>query len=156
SHITRVSVLLLLIVPALCTFPTVAQTTGGIAGAVRDPSGAVVVGARVMVRSDATGYQRIVTTDSSGYFTVPLLPPDDYEVKVEAIGFHALTLPRVHVTVTETTLLNPFLAIGPVSENLTVTPGPQIQRDGPQLGQVVEGRVATTLPLATRNFTQIL
>src|SRR5262249_31929706 len=121
-----------------------------------DPSGTMVVGARVTVRSRATGYQRIVTAGGSGDFVVPSLPPDDYEVKIEATGFGMLILPNVRVRVTETTSLNATLAIGPASEAVTVTATAQIQRDGPQLGRLVEGSATTALPLATRNFTQIL
>src|SRR5262245_49799439 len=124
---------LLAIALALWAVPALAQATGSIAGTVHDPSGAVVASAKVVARSIATGYQRSVKTSGSGDYAIPLLPPDDYEVKIEAPGFQTLVLPSVRVLVTETTFLNSTLAIGRASETVTVNAAPQIHKDGPQL-----------------------
>src|ERR1700759_5449346 len=47
--------------------------TAEITGRIVDPSGSVVPGAEVTVSSTATGVDRVVKTNSSGYYTVPLL-----------------------------------------------------------------------------------
>src|SRR5262245_18623514 len=54
-----------------------AQTaaTGALTGTVTDPTGAVVPNASVKVTNEVTGETRTVTTQSSGVYTVPLLPP---------------------------------------------------------------------------------
>ena len=51
------------------------QTTGRIAGTVRDQRGALIVGANVTVSSKTTAGERQVTTDNAGNFSVPFLPP---------------------------------------------------------------------------------
>src|SRR5581483_9486514 len=64
-----------------------ADPTGGIAGKVVDPSGALVAGAKLTVTSQGTGLQRGSTTASDGGFLFPLLPPGVYTVAAEAAGF---------------------------------------------------------------------
>jgi carboxypeptidase family protein/TonB-dependent receptor-like protein len=148
---------LLLILLVLWPVSGFSQTTGAIAGTVRDPSGAVVTGAKVVARSNATDYRRSVTTNESGEFLVPLLPPGNYEVSIEASGFRKAVFPSVTVSVTETIWITTILIVGDVTESVSVSSGtPLIQSDGPQLGRVIDSGTVSTLPLATRNFTQIL
>src|SRR6476646_9319360 len=61
--------------------------TAEITGRIVDPSGSVVPGAEVTVSSIATGADRVVKTNSSGYYTVPLLSPGEYRVSVQYAGF---------------------------------------------------------------------
>ncbi len=143
---------------ALCAAPRAhGQTTGRIAGVVKDPSGAVIAGAEVSVTRQATGEERKVATDETGNYSVPLLPPGAYQVSIAARGFRRAFFPQVVVNLTETTAIDAVLAVGEVTESVTVTAaGPLVQTDGPQLGRVVDSRGVSELPLATRNITQIL
>ncbi len=137
------------------------QTTGRIAGIVKDQNGAVIVGAEVTVVSKATGDERKVGTDKEGNYTVPLLPPGMYRVRVAANGFNATVFDNVQVVITETTPVNAngphaLPVAGVIVDPVEVRIAPLIQRDGPQLGRVVDSRAVSELPLATRNFTQLL
>jgi hypothetical protein len=133
------------------------QTTGRIAGLVRDPSGVVIAGAAVGVKNLATGEVRHVVTDDTGRYDALLLSPGAYEVTVSASGLQQVIFTSVRVAVTETTTINADLAIGPMRESITIIEtSPLLQNDGPQLGRVVDARGVAELPLATRNFTQIL
>src|SRR5213595_3395427 len=82
------------------------QTSGRIVGTVKDERGAVIVGAEVTVGSNATAEERKVTTDSEGYYTVLLLPPGTYRVRVTAKGFNSPLFDSVQVVITETTTVN--------------------------------------------------
>ena len=64
---------------------------GEIAGEVRDPSGALVPGARVTALDVETGRPRLVTTGPGGLYVLPSLRPARYRLEVEAPGF------RTHV-----------------------------------------------------------
>jgi len=46
------------------------QSTGALTGTVKDPSGAVIAGAKVTVKNLSTGLVRSVTTDSKGSYQV--------------------------------------------------------------------------------------
>jgi len=61
----------------------------------------------------------------------------------------------VQVFITETTTVNVQLRVASAADTITVLSG-ALQRDGPQLGRVVDSEVVSELPQATRNFTQIL
>src|SRR3954465_15050660 len=78
----------LALVLLLCTSLAFAQSDlGSISGFVKDPSGAVVPKARVSVRNEATGTERVTNTNDSGFYTVTNIPPGMYSVGAEAAGF---------------------------------------------------------------------
>jgi hypothetical protein len=150
-----VSVLLLLVLSVSALGQS--QTTGRIAGTVSDQNGAAVPGAEVTVTNNATGETRTIVADASGNYIVPLLPSGTYSVSVTAPGFKKFIVNDIKVAITETNSLDPALVVGAPSESVIVDIAPSIvQTEGPQLGRVVDARTVAELPLATRNFTQIL
>src|SRR5580704_7612805 len=108
-----------LIVPAFllgaASLMAQAPGTGAIAGSVSDPSGAVISQASVTVVSEETQSSRTASTTTEGFFRVPMLPPGDYSLNVAASGFQSKTLRSIHVTVTETALVDIRLALGSAS-----------------------------------------
>ena len=144
---------------ALCTPSAFAQsqTTGRVAGNIKDPNGARIVGASVTVTSLATAEERKVTTDTEGNYAVLMLSPGTYCMSVTANGFKKAEIESVRVIITETSTVNVTLEVGTISEQAVINAsGPLIQTGGPQLGRVVDSRAVAELPLATRNFLQIL
>src|SRR6266566_1917269 len=133
------------------------QTSGRITGNVRDQAGAVIAKAEVSVVNKATTDVRKVITDEAGNYVVPFLQPGIYFVSITASGFKKAQFDNVTVTVTETTYVNATLTIGAIEKSVTINVGPSlIQRDGPQLGRVIDSQTISELPIATRNFTQML
>ena len=133
------------------------QTTGRIAGTIKDQHGALIVGATIRVISNHTGEQRDVITNEEGIYSVPFLSSGSYRVIFSSSGFSPITLPVI-VTITETSTLDVVLKVaGPrVDENFVISAPPFVQSDGPQLGRIVDSRPVSELPLAARNFTQLL
>src|SRR5438067_7290230 len=119
--------------PSLCALGQ-SQTTGRIAGMVKDESGAVIVGAEVTATSLATAEERKVTTNAEGNYSVPLLPPGEYSVKVAATGFKSSVF-AVEVVITQTTTVNAELTVSLFVDPVTVRVTPLIQTDGPQMGR---------------------
>jgi hypothetical protein len=133
------------------------QTTGSISGNIRDPYGAVIVGAEVVVISLATKDERKIITDDRGNYAVPFLSPGMYRISVTANGFKKTDVESIRVGITETFSLDLKLEVGSISEQVNVSSsGPLIRAEGPQMGRVVDSRAVAELPLATRNFLQIL
>src|SRR5258708_12912036 len=65
--------------------------TGGISGTVTDPSGAMVGGAKLTLKSVATGETTTTTSSATGDFQLPLLKPGDYTLIVSRDNFKSLT-----------------------------------------------------------------
>src|SRR5260370_22563229 len=87
------------------------QTTGRIAGTVKDPSGAVVPGAAVECTHKGSGEERKVLTDAAGSYSAPLLPPGNYQVSVSAKGLAPQTFAKVPGAITATPLLHANLSL---------------------------------------------
>jgi Carboxypeptidase regulatory-like domain/TonB-dependent Receptor Plug Domain len=136
-----------------------AQTpgTGAIVGTVRDPSGLVVVGAAVSAVNESTDLARTATTNSTGVFTMPLLSPGNYSITVSSSGFADSSLHSVRVVVGESSSVEFKLAVKSISESVAVTADAEIvQSRSSTLGRAVLQEGVNTLPLASRNYTQIL
>jgi len=79
--------LLLLCMLALSA-PVYAQGFGRIVGTVTDANGAVVANAKVTATEVGKGLSRTANADSSGYYVLESLRPAQYDMSVEATGFH--------------------------------------------------------------------
>lgn len=132
--------------------------TGAISGVVQDASGAVLAGAQVNITSEATGEViRQTTTDSSGAFTASLLPVGTYAVIVTAKGFPNTKYPGVVVRITETTRMTATLKPATVQEVVDVqSQVEQVNTSDATTGQSLGTQTINDLPLATRNFQQLL
>jgi hypothetical protein len=146
--------ILLLWVPSL-----MAQSagTGALAGTVTDPSGAAVPNVIVTLTSADTNQARTATTGGDGAYKFTLLPPGTYRVRFAAAGFKTSEVGGVVINVTETPVLDRALDVGAQSEQVTVEASAEtLQTATSSLGTTVGARAATSLPLTTRNYTQIL
>lgn len=132
--------------------------TGAIVGTVQDTSGAVLSGAKVNVISEITGLTvRQLVTDSSGNFSATLLPVGSYALEVSANGFAAKKFPGIQVRITETTRVTAPLAVLGFKEVVEVqSEVAVVNTTDATTGESLGTTTITTLPLATRNFQQIL
>ena len=84
----------------LHSIPAKAQVnTGTLSGQVTDASGAVVQGATLTVKDEATGYSRVVKSSIDGNYFFPDLPIGQYELTVEAGALKTRKKPRSSVWV---------------------------------------------------------
>ncbi len=136
-----------------------AQTasTGAVTGIVTDGTGGTMTGASLRVISQATGEVRTVVTGANGIYFVAALPPGPYTLNVSKDGFKSLTVASLQIIVTETATLNLRLEVGAVAERVTVeATAEQLQTESSTLGRVTSGEQVLSLPLVTRNYTQII
>ena len=134
-----------------------APGTGAITGFVYDPSGRVIDNASVIVTNTATTSKRQTATDSSGSFNISLLAPGTYTVAITHPGFASETNNNVPVTVGETSIINLSLPVASTTEHIEVTAQPEIaQTEDDTLGRAAGPELITQIPLASRNYTQIL
>jgi hypothetical protein len=127
--------------------------TGTLTGTVKDPQGAVVAGANIVVKSVDTGAERRSVSTDTGAYTVSSLQPGVYDVRVEAQGFGARTQ-RAQITVGARLSLDFDLSLQATSEQVNVVAGESgvaVNTETQQLSNTVSERQIVELPTLTRN-----
>jgi hypothetical protein len=118
---------------------TFAQSTATLQGAVTDPSVAVMSGARVTVRNQATAIERVAQTDSDGNYQVAALPPGVYRVEAQARGFERQVVSDLTLEVSRIVTQNFQLKVGNVSQEVSVTADTQtVETATITVGQVIK------------------
>ena len=141
---------------ALATPLWAQKDAGAIVGSVRDPSGAVVTGAKVTVTDVDRGQSFSATTNESGEYVASPLHVGRWVVTVEYAGFKKAVSPPVEVNVQDRVAVNVTLQTGQVTELVVVTgTAPLLQTETSELGQVVDSKRVANLPLNGRNFAQL-
>ena len=130
--------------------------TGGILGTVSDATGAVVPGARINITEAATGVQTPLVTNAAGFYAAPALKSGIYSVSAAASGFRTETRTGIEVRVQERLEVDFRLEVGVTSAEITVSSSaPLLESETSSLGQVIQDRSISDLPLNGRNFTQL-
>jgi len=133
-----------------------AQTSGTIQGTVTDPSGAAVAGAKIVVRNEGTGEERTTQTDSAGAYQVAALPVGNYQVELQAQGFQGQILKGLVLQVSQTVVQNVQLAVGGVTQEVTVTAEAGAIESGTiTVGQVIDRKTVQEIPLNGRHFVDL-
>lgn len=126
--------------------------TASLAGTVTDPSGAVIQGATVTVKSDATGNEFKVTTANSGGFTLPSMNAGVYTVSVTAQGFKTAQVQGVKIDAGTPATVNVTLEIGGTNESVVIEGGAEIvQSQTANITTTVQSGQILNLPLVSRN-----
>jgi hypothetical protein len=132
------------------------KDAGAIVGLVRDPSGAVVTGAKVTVTDVDRGIQLTLSTNAEGQYVASPLRIGRYSVTVEKQGFRKAVAGPVQVNIQDRVGVDLTLQAGMVTEVVTVTgQRPQLETGTSELGQVVDSRTINALPLNGRNYAQL-
>jgi len=147
---------LLCLAAFLCTLPVKAQQTlGSLNGTVVDPSGASVVGAKVIATNPAINVTATATTSGTGYFQIFNLPIGTYEIKVSRDGFETTQLEKIPIQEARATTVNATLKVGQATESVTVTATPLLNATDTTNGYTLDSSQIEITPLATGSFTQL-
>src|SRR5947199_5448258 len=123
-------------------------------GTVRDTSGSVVANAGVSLRNLDTNRTYMSTSDASGYYIVPNLPPGSYELDVTYTGFEPFLQPGIQLRVGQTATLDVTLTVQGRREVLEVTSQtPAIEPTRTEISNVIETQQIQGLPISGRLFT---
>jgi Carboxypeptidase regulatory-like domain len=131
--------------------------TAPLSGLVLDQGGAVVSGAVVIVKNNATGAEFTVTTATNGTYTVPALGAGLYTVTAEAAGFKKVVLQDVKIDVGVPATANVTLEIGERSESVVVQgAGEVLQTQTANISTTIQTKQIAELPLQSRNSMYFL
>lgn len=133
-----------------------AQTTAGLNGTVTDSSGAVVPDVRVTLTSAETGARREALTNEAGLYQFPLLQPGVYSLSVQKQGFKQVTEEGFQLQLNQVARIDFTLSPGAVSDTIDVKAvAPLLEASTSSVGQVIETKAVSDLPLNGRNFAQL-
>jgi hypothetical protein len=149
--------ILVSICPFLLTAAAWAQLPSAeVSGSVTDATGGVVAGATVTITNAATNIQRTLTTNSSGVYDAPALPPGGYSLKVSMPGFKTDVRNGIQLQVDQLARIDFSLQVGNVSETLEVqAAAPTLDTENATVGTVIENKRIEELPLNGRNYLQL-
>jgi len=151
----RYSILISLMLAAFSSI-ALAQSTATLQGSISDQSGAVVSGAKVTVRNQATGAERIAQTDSDGNYQVAALPPGVYRVEAQAQGFGPQTASDLTLEVGRIVVQNFQLKVGDMNQRVEVTADSQtVETSTITVGQVINQKTVQEIPLNGRHFVDL-
>jgi carboxypeptidase family protein len=106
----------------LMLLPAAASAQSGIAGVVRDTSGAVMPGVTVEAASPALIEKtRTVITDESGLYKIVDLRPGTYAVTFTLEGFSAFKRDGIELPANFTATVNAEMKVGSLEESITVS-----------------------------------
>ena len=153
SHVCLRKALVVLIALIALSFTAFAQSdNANVAGVITDPSGSAVPNAKVVLKNQATGLTREATTNESGIYSIPTIPPGFYTLSVEAAGFKKYEARDNKVDPSLPANFSVTLQVGAVTETVEVTAtAPPLQTESGALGKVVEGKQISDIQLNGRN-----
>ena len=145
---------------ALTSTPAYAQggrTTTSLTGTVTDASGAVIPGATVVVKNNATATEFHATSNDSGSFTVPSIDPGSYTVTVTLMGFKTAVLNDVRVNAGTPASVKVALEVGGLEETVVVQGGSEIiQTQSPAVTNIIETNQILKLPTGSRSALEFV
>ncbi|MBL8217584.1 MAG: TonB-dependent receptor [Bryobacterales bacterium] len=131
--------------------------TGAILGAVTDPTGAAIAGAKVEVVHLETNQSTRVTTDATGFYQANYLRPGTYRVAISNSGFKTSVREKLNLPLEGRLRIDFQLEVGDTATSLTVSEEtPLIESESASLGQVVNTRSIEEIPIRGRNIFDLV
>jgi carboxypeptidase family protein len=124
---------------------------GTISGAVTDPTGAMIGGARIAITETNTGTKTPTVSDATGQYVAPFLLPGDYSISVQMQGFREFIRNGVHVGAGDKVVIDARLELGDVAQSLEVTADASLlNTENASLGQAITSKEVAELPINGR------
>ena len=157
SRLRKYSGILFFALAVFCCGRLFAGVTASISGTVTDSSGAAVVGASVVATNVDTGVAITQNTNAQGFYSFQSLPLGKYTIEVQQSGFKSYKRTGIVLDVNEAQVVDVALTIGQKTETIQVeSDALHVETSNTQMGEVIEGKEMTDVPLAKRSFTDLL
>ncbi|OFW06130.1 MAG: hypothetical protein A3H96_23980, partial [Acidobacteria bacterium RIFCSPLOWO2_02_FULL_67_36] len=126
-------------------------STSSLSGTVTDTTGAVVPGADITVKNDATGTLFTAVSGTNGTFTIPAISSGTYTATVHLEGFKTVVLKDIVVSVGVPAHINAKLELGGVAETVVVGGATEVvQTQQTSVTTTLTARQIANIPLAGR------
>lgn len=133
------------------------DVTGSILGVVKDQTGAITVGVRVVATNLQTNQSQETVTNSVGEYRILALPVGKYRIEATAAGFQKFVVSGLDLNVNEQRRIDITLEVGSLQQSVEVNATAlQVETTNTQLGQVVDEKKVLDLPLNGRSYIDLL
>src|SRR5205807_7272887 len=131
---------------------TAQTTTASLLGVVRDKTGAAIPEAQVTAQNVLTSFTRATVSDESGAYLITNLPVGEYTITAQKPGFARFVQKGITLDVEQNARVDIALAVGDVSESVTVTAeSTGVETRSTAVGELVDRTRIQELPLNGRN-----
>jgi hypothetical protein len=131
--------------------------TGSVTGTVTDPSGAIVVGAQVTLADTSTNAQRTATSNETGRYVFPNVPPGTYSMTTTREGFRVAKVSSLTVNVGTTLTVDVAMELGTVSQTVEVVAATsELEVTNSTIGNTVSGDMLQSLPSLGRDVSSFV
>lgn len=128
-----------------------------VTGRITDATKAVIVGARVAAINTGTNVRYEGATNGTGSYVISGIPPGPYRIEVEKTGFKTVVEPSVVFHTQDTLEINFEMAIGSMSESVTVNANASsVESDNPAVSMTVTREFVEDMPLNGRSFQDLI
>jgi hypothetical protein len=147
-----------LLILLLLTFTAEALAQNAqLTGIITDSNSALIAGARLTLTNVDTSVTRRAVTNKVGYYSIPFVPPGNYQLNVLAVGFKPVTRNNLTLNVDQAARIDFTLELGALTESVDITRiEPPLERETSSIGQVIENKSMVTLPLNGRTYSQLV
>ncbi|HTW59206.1 MAG TPA: carboxypeptidase regulatory-like domain-containing protein [Terriglobales bacterium] len=130
---------------------------GSISVAIKDPTGAAIANASIVLANADTGIQQSAVTDSRGAYTFPVLAVGSYVLEVNHPGFRPYRRTGIVLDANSALVLDIVLQVGERTDAVTVSESAvHLETHSSQLGDVIDGEQMNAVPLNGRSYTDLL
>ncbi len=147
--------LLLIVVTMVSSMGSHAQSfSSSVNGVVKDQTGAVILGARIMLIDNSTRREAVAVTNEQGFFVFSDVRAGNYTITAERDGFRKAEVKDVVVNVSTPATVNLELQTGQIAEVITTSASEAqtvVNADNAELSTTVQSRQINDLPLNGRN-----
>lgn len=130
---------------------------GAVHGFVYDTSGSAIPGAKVTLKSPATGLTRELTSNADGAYDFEALTPGEYTLVVESSNFATYTVKQVVVTIGSSISLDAHMKLKTAEQSITVTAEAAGAVDTTTSGitQLLDSKSLESLPFPGRDYRDL-
>ena len=141
-------------VVALLSLPLLAQVdAGSIVGLVRDSSGGIIAGARVVLRNEGTGLTQSTQASTEGRYLFNPVRIGTYTVEVEFAGFQKSRRQGIQVSIQQQSVVDFDMRPGELTTTIDVSAAlPVLQTQSGAVGETISAKMINDLPLSGRNY----
>ena len=145
------------LLPALALALSAQTFTARLAGTITDPSNSPIPAAQITLTNTATTAAQSTTSNNTGAYVFPSLPPGNYEIAIAAQGFQKQLQKNITLEINQAANLDVKLSVASLATEVQVTEeAPLLQTETGNVGTTINSQTLDELPLVQRDVMAVV